>query len=149
MSFEVKNAQLGKIQDYKVTPFKIFLRDLSTNEKPAFWALDQSQALISASFLTLTKSGDHHPIWAVKVDLGWFSDVCRVIDNSKWIPLPTEIFIWNCRWPVARWLPRGGVRWGRPHQISNFNCWGFPQPAQPPHPVSESLRINRMGARGD
>ena len=54
---------------------------------------------------------------------------------------------WNCQWPVARWLPRGGVRWGKPHEISNFNCWGFPQPAQLPHLVTK--RGNRVGARGD
>ena len=68
----------------------------------------------------------------------WLSDVCRVIDNSKSITLLRHIFnlFWNCQWPVARWLPRGGVRWGKPHQISNFNCWGFPQPAQLPHPVT-------------
>ena len=27
---------------------------------------------------------------------------------------------WNCQGPVARWLPRGGVRLGEPHEISNF-----------------------------
>ena len=53
----------------------------------------------------------------------------------------------NCQWSVARWLPRGGVRWGKPHEISNFNCWGFPQPAQLPHLVTK--RGNRVGARGD
>ena len=59
---------------------------------------------------------------------------------------PNE-YPWNCQWPVARWLPRGGVRWGKPHEISNFNCWGFPQPAQLPHLVTK--RGNRVGARGD
>ena len=48
VSFEVKNAPLAQVQGRKGTPFENFLRDLSTNEKPAFWALDQSEASIAA-----------------------------------------------------------------------------------------------------
>ena len=48
VSVEVNNAGLAEVQDCKGTPFEKFLRDLSTNEKPAFRALDQSEASVSA-----------------------------------------------------------------------------------------------------
>ena len=57
VSFEVNICQLAQIQDQKGTPFERFLRDLSTNEKPVFWALDQSEASIFARFSVLAKSG--------------------------------------------------------------------------------------------
>ena len=47
------------VQDRKGTPFEIFLRLLSTNEKPAFKALDQSEPWISNRLSVLTKSGKH------------------------------------------------------------------------------------------
>ena len=47
---KAKNARLAQNLDHKGTPFEHFLRDLSTNEKSAFWALDQSEASISANF---------------------------------------------------------------------------------------------------
>ena len=50
VSFEVKNAQLAQVQGRKGTPFEYLLRDLSTNEKPAFRALDQSEASVLARF---------------------------------------------------------------------------------------------------
>ena len=50
VSFEVKNARLAQVQGRKGTFFENFLRDLPTNEKPAFRALDQSEALVSARF---------------------------------------------------------------------------------------------------
>ena len=50
MPFEVNNARLEHFQVCKGTPFENFLGDLSTNEKPAFWALDQSEASISAKY---------------------------------------------------------------------------------------------------
>ena len=50
VSFEVKNARLAQVQGRKGTPFENFLRDLSTNEKPAFRALDQSEASVLARF---------------------------------------------------------------------------------------------------
>ena len=43
---EVKNTQLAEIQDRKGTPFEKFSEDLSTNEKPAFRALDQWEGSI-------------------------------------------------------------------------------------------------------
>ena len=54
---EVKNTQLAEIQDHKGTPFEKFSEDLSTNEKPAFRALDQWEASISARFLFFAKPG--------------------------------------------------------------------------------------------
>ena len=54
---EVKNTQLAEIQDRKGTPFEKFSEDLSTNEKPAFQALDQWEASISARFLFFDKPG--------------------------------------------------------------------------------------------
>ena len=56
---EVKNTQLAEIQDHKGTPFEKFSEDLSTNEKPAFRALDQWEASISARFLFFAKPGDY------------------------------------------------------------------------------------------
>ena len=50
VSFEVKNARLAQFQDRKGIPFENFLRDLGTNEKPAFRARDQSEASVSARF---------------------------------------------------------------------------------------------------
>ena len=50
VSFEVKNARLVQVQGRKGTPHENFLRDLSTNEKPAFGALDQSEASLSDRF---------------------------------------------------------------------------------------------------
>ena len=55
--FEVNKARLAHIQDCKGTPLENFLRDLSTNEKPAFWALDQWEASISAGFSGFAKYG--------------------------------------------------------------------------------------------
>ena len=53
--FEVNNARLAHIQDCKGTPLENFLRDLSTNEKPGFRALDQSDATISAKYSASAK----------------------------------------------------------------------------------------------
>ena len=59
VTIEVKITWLAQVQDRKGTPFGNFRRNLSTNEKPAFWALDQSGASIWARFLALTKVGVH------------------------------------------------------------------------------------------
>ena len=48
MQIDVKNARLAQFQDFKGNPFENFQRELSTNEKPAFKALDQWEASISA-----------------------------------------------------------------------------------------------------
>ena len=50
VSIEVKIIQLAQDQYCKGTPFENFLLDLSTNENPAFWTLDQSEASILALF---------------------------------------------------------------------------------------------------
>ena len=50
VSFEVKKTRLAQVQGRKGTPFDHFLRDLSTNKKPAFHALNQSEASVSARF---------------------------------------------------------------------------------------------------
>ena len=50
VSFEVKNAQLAQVQGRKGTPFENFQSEISTNEKPAFQALDQSEASVLARF---------------------------------------------------------------------------------------------------
>ena len=57
VSFEGKNDQLADVQDFKGTPFENFLSDLSTNEKPEFWALDQWEGSIYARFLVWVLSG--------------------------------------------------------------------------------------------
>ena len=50
-----KNAPLAGFQDRKGTPFEHFRRVLSTNQKPGFRALDQSEASISAKFSASAK----------------------------------------------------------------------------------------------
>ena len=50
LSFDANKSRLAQVKDRKGTPFENFLRDLSTNERPAFQALDQSEASISARF---------------------------------------------------------------------------------------------------
>ena len=52
---EVKNAWLAQFHYFKGTPFEFFLRVLSTNEKPAFWALDQWEIPISGRFSLFAK----------------------------------------------------------------------------------------------
>ena len=66
---EVNNARLAQVQDCKGTPFEIFLSDLSTNEKPAFWALDQSEAWVSARLYVLVESGVYQSDANVPIDL--------------------------------------------------------------------------------
>ena len=45
----------GAEKNRKGIPFENFQRVLSTNQKPGFWALDQSEALILAKFFASTK----------------------------------------------------------------------------------------------
>ena len=71
VSFEVKNAQLAQVQGRKGTPFENFLRDLSTNEKPAFRALDQSEASVSARFSLLDKTEVYQSKGNVPIDCRW------------------------------------------------------------------------------
>ena len=54
---EFKNTQLEQNQNHKGFPFENFLRELSTNEKPAFGALDQWETSISVRFLLIAKPG--------------------------------------------------------------------------------------------
>ena len=62
---EFKNTQLEQNQNHKGFPFENFLRELSTNEKPAFSALDQWEASISARFWTFSK------LWAIQSTANW------------------------------------------------------------------------------
>ena len=71
VSFEFKNAWLAQVQGCKGNPFENYLRDLSTNERPAFRALDQSEALVSARFLVLVKSGVYQSEANVPIDIQW------------------------------------------------------------------------------
>ena len=54
---EFKNTQLEQNQNHKGFPFKNFLWELLTNEKPAFGALDQWEASISVRILLIAKPG--------------------------------------------------------------------------------------------
>ena len=90
---EVKNTQLAEIQDRKGTPFEKFSEDLSTNEKPAFRALDQWEASISARFLFFAKPGvyqsnDNQPIErhfnATEVPIQGY------LLTSNWIPIDIQ-----------------------------------------------------------
>ena len=81
-SFQAKNTWLAQSQDLKGTPLENFLRDLSTNEKPAFWALDQSGASISARFSVLAKSGVYQSNANVPID--WQTSVTGVPMEYQW-----------------------------------------------------------------
>ena len=105
MSVVVKNSWLVQVQDCKGTPLEYLLRDLSTNEKPAFWALDQSEASVSARFSLLAKSEVYKSSADVQIDWKssntdvkweslWMSFVCQfknhwlLIGSVNSIPLP-------------------------------------------------------------
>ena len=64
-------CKVAFIQDHKGTPFEYFLGLFSANEKPLFWALNQSEALISARFSVLAESAR------------LVNDKCRHIVNDK------------------------------------------------------------------
>ena len=72
-------CKVAFIQDHKGTPFEYFLGLFSANEKPLFWALNQSEAFISARFSVLAKSArlvddkNKHMI----------NDKCRHMINDK------------------------------------------------------------------
>ena len=67
-------------------------------------------------------------------DFGWFSDVSRVIDNSKWISL--ELSMTRC--PLATtWRCQ---MWKAPSN-QQAQLLGLPQPAQPPHPFPGRGRV--------
>ena len=76
MPINVKKARLAQFEDQRRIPFKKFPRDLSTNEKPAFLALDQSGASISARFLALAESGVHQSNANAPID--WQTNVSGV-----------------------------------------------------------------------
>ena len=82
MSFKVDNSRLAQTQDLKGTPFENFLRDLSTNEKPAFWALDQSEAFILARISVLAKSRVYQSNANVPID--WQPSVTGVHMEYQW-----------------------------------------------------------------
>ena len=97
MSIEVKIIQLTQEQYRKGTPFENFLWDLSTNEKPAFWALHQSEASILARFFLLIKSGVPQCKCA-----NWLLIVCQLTTNASSYIMrqhPFKVF-----W-VTNWLP--------------------------------------------
>ena len=50
-----KNTGVADFYDRKGTPFEHFRRVLSTNQKPGFRALDQSEASISAKYSASAK----------------------------------------------------------------------------------------------
>ena len=79
-----KNAPLAGFQDRKGTPFEHFRRVLSTNQKPGFRALDQSEASISAKFPASAKFETIQ--WTVTVPL---QSHCVTED-----PLETNISRW-------------------------------------------------------
>ena len=89
VSFEVNICQLAQIQDQKGTPFERFLRDLLTNEKPAFRALNQSEASISARFSLLAKSEVYQSKANVPIDCQWnvteLQLECQL--NAKGLPI--------------------------------------------------------------
>ena len=105
---EVKNTQLAEIQNHKGTLFKNFLRGLSTNEKPVFWALNQWEAPIEVRIFLLAKFGvyqsnDNQPIrcdWSTnamqfKMKLGFQWTANGVLigsqSNAYWQPIKCQL----------------------------------------------------------
>ena len=76
----VKYTPVAEIQDRKGTPFELFPRVLSTNQRAGFSALDQSEA----SILTrLSDSVESQVIQSTAtVPLGCHSDHCNAIRNK-------------------------------------------------------------------
>ena len=126
-SFNVNNANwlpicfkthpLAEVQDRKGTPFEYFRRVLSTNQRPGFRALDQSEASISARFLAFAK------FLSIQCTVNWihindgsngvsFYCQCKV----NWIPMECHLntngmsleYQWNVTWiPMEQlWLPK-------------------------------------------
>ena len=125
-SFNVNNANwlpicskthpLAEVQDRKGTPFEYFQRVLSTNQRPEFRALDQSEASIFAWFLAFAK------FLSIQCTVNWihindgsngvsFYCQCKV----NWIPIECHLntngmsleYQWNsfdCQ-RNANWLP--------------------------------------------
>ena len=97
MPFEVNNARLEHFQVCKGTPFENFLRELSTNGKPAFWALDQWEASILARFSVLAKSGVYQSNANVPIDCqlnaNGLPKECQL--TSNWMPIEYQL---NVNW---------------------------------------------------
>ena len=106
----VKNTRLAQIQNCKGNPFEKFLRLLSTNEKPAFWALDQPEAPILAWFSVLPKSRVYQS--NANVPIGWQPSVTGVPMEYQWTTngIPME-YQWTTNgmsidWQsIANWYP--------------------------------------------
>ena len=117
VSIAVKNTRLVLIQVCKGTTLENFLRDLSTNEKPAFRALDQSEASISARFSLLAKSEVYQSKANVPIDCQWnvteLQLECQL--NAKGLPIDVNWLLMecpsttngmpiDCQW-IANWWP--------------------------------------------
>ena len=110
---------LAEVQDSKGTPFEDFPRVFSTNRKPAFRALDQWEASISARFWTSAK------LWTIqcianRIFLNFRSNgVCFYCQwNANWLPIECQLipngisidFKQNTNWLpilcqfIANWL---------------------------------------------
>ena len=96
---EVENTQLAEIQDHKGTLFENFLRGLSTNEKPVFWALDQWEAPISVRFFCCPNLEFTNPMIISQLTDIWvqLENQCNATRNENWISM-------DCQWN-ANWLP--------------------------------------------
>ena len=117
VSFAVKNTRLVLIQVCKGTTLENFLRDLSTNEKPAFRPLDQSEASVSARFSLLAKSEVYQSKANVPIDCQWnvteLQLECQL--NAKGLPIDVNWLLMecpsttngmpiDCQW-IANWWP--------------------------------------------
>ena len=80
-----KDTGVADFYDRKGTPFEHFRRVLSTNQKPGFRALDQSEASISAKYSASAKSVTEDPLepifpqWISKYANGLPIRKCHVI----------------------------------------------------------------------
>ena len=106
---------LAEVQDCKGTPFEDFPRVLSTNRKPAFRALDQWEASISARFWTSAK------LWTIQCIANqivlhvrsngvcfhcqWNANLppmeCQLTTN--WMSIDSQ---WNANWFQMKYVPQ-------------------------------------------
>ena len=99
VSFEGKNDQLADVQDFKGTPFENFLSDLSTNEKPAFWALDQWEGSIYARFLVWVLSGVYQYNANAPIDYQLIVNLIPIViqSNTNRVPIDLQSLINSTR----------------------------------------------------
>ena len=101
-------CKVGFIQDHKGTPFEYFLGLFSANEKPLFWALNQSEAFISARFSVLAKSArlvdDKNKHMINDKCRHMINDKCKVVNDKCTLDLFGHLHLLrSSQWQMLSW----------------------------------------------